>query len=349
MKPLLIGVDPGSTSAVAMMDFRGELISVQSGKNFPPREIISEIVETGKPVIVACDKAKIPSKVEKIANSMGAEKFTPEEDLGKERKRELGRGDNDHEKDAVASVKHAYKQLRPKIEKINELNEERPEEKAVVASKYFADELHEKQDSKDTVNNSDQEKGQKIGETAQSEQKSEGRNLEKWRRKAEKLESKVENLEEQVEDLQERLEFREQQRRNIQSKYDKLKSGKKDEMLKERELSKKKSIIQDKNNRIKELEQKLERTRIRETQYEKALNLIDDGGQILPIIDEETSKIPENAVTRSEDFQKKLIESGEKVFHIDEVEGVELLERIIVEDIPEQNFQEILEKYRDAR
>ena len=354
MKPVLVGVDPGSTSAVAILDFNGDMIHVRSGKNFPPREIISEIIENGKPVIVTSDKAKTPSKVEKIAKSVGAEKFEPDEDLSQERKRELGTGENSHEKDASAAVKHAYRQLKPKIRKIEELDEERSGEKSEIASKYFSDQIPVAQDQESREDNRKEEKEDEVeaennGRSESSTHDSGDSHDDRWRRKSQRLERKVENLEEQVEDLKEKLEFREQQRRNLQSKYDKLKAGKKDEMLKERELSRKIAELKEKKQRIDELEQELENTRIRETQYEKAVDILDEGGEILPLISEETEKIPEKAATRSEDLRDSLISQGEKIYHVDELEGVELMNRMVVRELPDENPGEIIEKYRDAR
>lgn len=353
MKPVLVGIDPGSTSSVAILDFEGELVHVRSGKNFPPREIISEIIENGKPVIITSDKAKTPSKVDKIAKSVGAEKFEPEEDLSQERKRELGTGENSHEKDASAAVKHAYKQLKSKIRKVEELEEEREAEKSEIASKYFSDQLvgteyPENPEGQEKSKDKSEKPGSSEGSKS-SVDGSENINGRRWRRKAERLEKKVENLEEQVEDLEEKLEFREQQRRNLQSKYDKLKAGKRDEILKERELSRKNADLKEKNQRIENLEKELENTRIREKQYEKAVDILDAGGHILPLIGEEADKIPEKAATRSKDLRDRLISQGEKIYHVNELEGVELLNRIVVRELPEENPDEIIEKYRDAR
>ncbi len=352
MKPVLVGVDPGSTSAVAVLDFDGKFAHIKSSKNFPPRKIISEVIEHGKPVIVTSDKAKTPSKVDKIANSLGAEKFEPEEDLSQERKRELGEGENSHEKDASAAAKYAYKQLKPKIRKIEELEEEREEEKSEIASRYFSGQLTgTNKENSGSVEGSDESKRERQNQEVSegSEDESEAVDGEKWMQKSRKLENKVENLEEHVEDLQEKLEFREQQRRNLQSKYDKLKAGKRDEVLKERELSRKNAELKEKNQKIEQLEQQLEKTRIREKQYEKAVDILDSGGEILPLIDKETGKIPEKAATRSGDLRDRLISQGEKIYHVDELDGVELLDRIVVDELPEENPGDIIEKYRDAR
>jgi len=351
MKPLIVGVDPGSTSAVAMVDFNSDVVGLESGKNFPPREIISKIIETGKPVIVTSDKAKIPSKVEKIANSVGAKKFIPEEDLSSERKRELGSGENSHEEDAVAAALHAYKQLRSNIDKIEELSGEMEMdmEKSEIASRYFSDELPTPGSEEETQEA--EKKEEKTEENIQGEQKQDSDpDPELYRRRAEKLETKVRNLEEQVEDLKNRLEFREQQRRNIQSKYDKLKDGKKEEMLKEQEISKREGIINDKEEKIEELEEKFQRSRIREKQYEKALELIAEGGQLLPIIDENFEESPDASVTRSEELRDELRSQGEKIFHVDEVEGVELLEKFVVDgEELDEDPDDIIEKYRNSR
>lgn len=349
MKPVIVGVDPGSTSAVAVIDFKGDIIKLESSKNFPPREIISRIIETGKPVIVTSDKAKIPSKVEKIANSVGAEKFIPEEDLSVDRKRELGSGENSHEEDAVAAALHAYKQLRSNIDKIGELSDEMELEESEIASRYFSDELPTPRSEEETQEDNEEDEKAEEQVQEQPDQDSEP-DPELYRRREEKLKTKVRNLEEQVEDLKNRLEFREQQRRNIQSKYDKLKDGKKEEMLKKQEISKREGIIREKEEKINDLEEKLQRSRIREKQYEKALDLIAEGGQLLPIIDEKLEEIPEGSVTRSEELRDRLRSQGEKIFYIEEVEGVELLERFVVDrEELDEDPDDIIEKYRNSR
>lgn len=137
-EPLFVGVDPGSTSAVAAVNLEGELELLESARELPKHEIIKMIIETGKPVVVACDTEKMPSTVEKVASSLGARKFEPEEDLPKQRKQELGKGDNSHEKDAAASAYHAFKQYRRRVRKIKKRQQETGEDLDKVAENYFA-------------------------------------------------------------------------------------------------------------------------------------------------------------------------------------------------------------------
>lgn len=118
-KPLIIGIDPGNTTAVAALNLEGETELLVSQLEFSHHEIINSIIETGYPLVIATDKEEIPSTVEKIAASVGAKRFTPENDLSKQRKEELGEGDNSHEKDAYAAALHASKRMSKQIRKIN--------------------------------------------------------------------------------------------------------------------------------------------------------------------------------------------------------------------------------------
>lgn len=329
MKPLIVGVDPGSTSAVALIDFNGEIIHLKSSKNFPPREIITEIVENGKPVILTSDREETPSKVEKIATSVGAHQFEPEEDLSQERKRQLGEGENSHEQDASAAALHAYKQLRDKIGKIREVSEEEEMDADQVAERYFSP------DKKLVPEDGEEEESETGGEYSH------------FRKKSQRLEDKVEKLQAEVEDLQERLEFREQQRRELQSKYDKLKAEKQDELLKDEEVKKRDEKIREKQEKISELQEKLKKSGIREKQYQKAIEELEKGSEILPLVEDE-SPGTEPFVTRSKDLRDRLRSKGGKVYHVDEVEGVELGDRFILSNINE-DVKDIVEKYRESR
>lgn len=137
---LIVGIDPGSTSGIAAFNLDGELVLLESQKEFSHDEIIRKLIDTGKPVVVTSDRAEMPSTAEKIASSLGAERFEPEEDLPREKKKELGKGENSHEKDAHASVLYAYNCLQKEIRKINQHSEESDSSRSEVAKKYFEDE-----------------------------------------------------------------------------------------------------------------------------------------------------------------------------------------------------------------
>ena len=136
-KPLIAGIDPGSTSAVAAINLEGEEVLLESRREFSRHEIIESLVETGFPVVVTSDQREMPETVEKIASSFGARKFEPENNLSRSRKQKLGKGKNSHEKDAYASALHAYKSLKKTITKINRASDRGDSEKKEIAEEFI--------------------------------------------------------------------------------------------------------------------------------------------------------------------------------------------------------------------
>ena len=348
MKPLIIGVDPGSTSAVSAIDFEGNKVFTTSRKNFPPSEIISEIVDNGRPVVIASDKAKFPSTVDKIARSLGAYRYTIENDMSSDRKQELGEGENSHEIDASAAARNAFKGLRDRIDTIEELSNEKELEKDKIAIRYFKDKL--------SALDSDQDKDEASEELSHDNQEEKversnsrgGENIGILKRENEILETKVDNLESQVADLKQQLNDEKESKEKWRSKYDRMRTETRKELMEERLLSKKKAEIKEKNKEVEKLNDKLKKASIREEQYLKALNLLEDGGKVFRLY-ESGGKDGEVFFTRSKDIEKILKQEGEEVFHVDELEGIELFDRIVLEERPKKDVREVLEDYRDDR
>lgn len=336
MKPVIIGVDPGSTSAVAAVDFDGNILLLKSGKNFPPRDIIQEIIETGKPVIVASDKSKTPSNVEKIATSLGAEIYEPEEDLESQRKTELGEGDNSHEVDASASAINAYNNMQREIKKIDDLVEQLGESRSTIAQKYFSEGPVRPQDDEEEPEPEKNDSKPVL-------------DREKDREKA-RMERTIENLEKHVDQLRSEKGEVEKRNRKLQKRVDELRSGEREEILKEREISKREGRIREKEKEIDRLEEELEQSRLREKQYRKALERVRNGAELVPVIDERHEHVPENAVTRSEEIKQKLKSRGFNIHLVEEVEGVELKRYVAVEEFPDpRDFKEVVDEYRESR
>ena len=334
---MIIGVDPGSTSAVAGIDLEGELELLESGKNFPPHEIIEKIVEAGKPVVVTSDKAKMPSNVDKIASSMGAETYVPDEDLDQEKKSELGRGDNSHEKDAVASAVNAYNNMQREIRKIEKYSEKLEEDRAVIADRYFSD--------KSLRPEEDEDKQEEEAIEVTESQPDESRDPEK-----ERMEAKIENLEEQVNELKSEIGEMEAENDRLRGKLEKVKEKARQEVLKEQEITKREALIKEKDEKIDELEEDLEKTEIREEQYRKAMEKLAEGGELIEIVTHRTDEVPDRTLTRSEELQEKLEARGFNIRHVEEVEAVEMERYAAVDDFPKaKNFRKVIDEYRESR
>ena len=119
---LIVGIDPGITTAYAILDIGGKLIKTNSSKNFELNQIISETIKIGKVVLVGTDKAKVPNLVYMFATKLGARIISPDEDLKVEEKRKMASGfsfEDGHQGDALAAALFAYKTSKPLLDKID--------------------------------------------------------------------------------------------------------------------------------------------------------------------------------------------------------------------------------------
>ncbi|MBI2130100.1 DUF460 domain-containing protein [Candidatus Woesearchaeota archaeon] len=157
-KLLVIGIDPGTTSAYAVFDINKNLIKKDYSKEHNISRIISEVMKLGKPLLVGSDKNPPSNFVVEFAAKTGAELIWPDKDLLVEEKKELSKDfiySNPHELDAVSSALFVFKRLAAlftkldifvkenKIENIeNELKEKVIREK--ISMKTALDEIKKK-------------------------------------------------------------------------------------------------------------------------------------------------------------------------------------------------------------
>ncbi len=110
-KPLIVGLDIGTTTGLSIHDLKKNLLYLRSKKHFSSSHIIKRITVFGRPLIIATDKKKVPHKIKKIASSFNAKIFSPDHDLTieeKERVVNISMKDT-HERDALAASLFAFK------------------------------------------------------------------------------------------------------------------------------------------------------------------------------------------------------------------------------------------------
>ena len=118
---LIVGVDPGTTTAVAILNLKGEVLDVTSGKDLSLPKLIEHVLSFGHPVLIATDKKTPPEFVLKVKKAFQATLYTPKEDISIKRKLSLVNGykcENDHERDALAAAVEAYRHYKNKLENI---------------------------------------------------------------------------------------------------------------------------------------------------------------------------------------------------------------------------------------
>ena len=125
---LIVGIDPGVTTGIAILDTKLNVLLVESKKHFSKDEIIKRILEFGDPIIISCDVKKPPTLVKKIASAFNAKLIAPKEDLKIKKKFRLikefgfnGKIANRHERDSLAAAIFALNEVRALFDRIDYL------------------------------------------------------------------------------------------------------------------------------------------------------------------------------------------------------------------------------------
>ena len=118
---LIVGIDPGTTTAVAAVDLDGNLLHLASSRQMNMGDVVESLCHVGKPLIIASDVQEMPYSVEKIRRAFSAVAYTPKQDVSVETKVELTAAfpyGNDHERDALSAALDAYRQYRHKFQNL---------------------------------------------------------------------------------------------------------------------------------------------------------------------------------------------------------------------------------------
>lgn len=126
-KGLILGIDPGMTCGLAVLDLNANLLSLRSEKELTRNDIIKETSNYGVPVYICSDVYPPPEFVKKLCKSVNAKLFSPSHTMSVAEKREVTRkfleGKNlkvkdSHQRDALASAIKAYQALKNKFEQV---------------------------------------------------------------------------------------------------------------------------------------------------------------------------------------------------------------------------------------
>ncbi len=88
-KGLIVGIDQGTTTAVAIVDLKGVFVGMKSKKDFSQSEQQEYIQSFGQPLLIAVDVSKIPALVQKLGASFIVRVEAPQKDLGRLEKSEV--------------------------------------------------------------------------------------------------------------------------------------------------------------------------------------------------------------------------------------------------------------------
>lgn len=119
-KRTIVGFDPGTTSAIAVLDLDRNVLLLKSMRNAGFDEIVEEVGSAGKPIVIACDVSPAPEVVRKLAASFDAYLSIPEMDMEVGEKTRLARAyapEDNHQRDSLAAALGSAGRLNGLLEK----------------------------------------------------------------------------------------------------------------------------------------------------------------------------------------------------------------------------------------
>jgi len=126
-RKLIVGIDPGIVTGLAILDMNGNVLTLHSGKNLSRRHVLRIVYQYGTPILVAVDTAKPSDYAKKLAAMIGAVLYYPDKDLSISEKSEIAvkvsreQGivvKDPHMRDALAAAYKSFIQLKPKLDRV---------------------------------------------------------------------------------------------------------------------------------------------------------------------------------------------------------------------------------------
>jgi len=256
---VIVGIDPGTTTAVVVLGLEGEVLDVLSTRTADTAAVVEWIVERGRPLLVAADVTPMPGTVEKIRRSFDAAGWTPDRDLPvdvkKHRTREVGY-DNDHERDAIAAALGAYDAHVDQFERVAAKVPPR-QELGTVLSRVIADEESVEAVLEDLQDDDTDEEEQH--EHVERELTAEERRIKQLDGQVERLQDHVETLEKTIEAKDDRIDDLEDELSNARREERREARERREVTRLERENDRLERELESERETVEELEGKLER------------------------------------------------------------------------------------------
>jgi predicted RNase H-like nuclease (RuvC/YqgF family) len=258
--PVVVGVDPGTTTAVAVVGLDGGVLEVMSSRTADTAAVVEWIIERGRPMVVAADVTPMPETVEKLRRSFDAAEWVPDRDLPVDEKLHRTRNegyDNDHERDAAAAALSAYDAHADQFERVAaKVPGER--DLGTVLGRVLSEETSVEAVLADLA--TDEAGGDGPAERPSSAGPS------RERRRIRRLEARVERLEGHVDDLEETVERKDERIAEYEAELADVRREERREARErqlvqrlERETERLERERDDAEERVTELEDKLER------------------------------------------------------------------------------------------
>jgi len=256
---VVVGIDPGTTTAIAIADLEGEILDVHSTRTADTAAVIEWIIERGRPLLVAADVTPMPETVEKIRRSFDAAGWVPETDLPIDTKKHRAPGhsyENDHERDAVAAALSAIDDHEDQFERIARKVPPRLDEGEITA-RVLAEEVSVETVVRELTDTEDED---------DEESTHEPRELTEDEKRIRELEAQVDRLQEYVDELESTVERKDDRIAELEDELSEARREERKEARERREVARLRRETNrlererdERDERITELEDKLAR------------------------------------------------------------------------------------------
>ncbi|MHA2231575.1 MAG: DUF460 domain-containing protein [Candidatus Hodarchaeales archaeon] len=260
---VIVGLDPGMTVGLSVIDLQGKILEVTSRREFSTSAIVRAIGKFGKPVIIAADVRPIPSMVEKIARTFGATLIGPRQaeiPVAEKRQRienfrELC--SSSHERDSLFAALNALDDISHSLKRTREVVRERyPElvhslaeiERKIILGQSIESATH-------SLRQTPISPGVVTETGVPTESRSELRErIESQQALLQKKDQEVENLKLEIDILHKELQKAERARSDTFEKLNKLQRRRSSKIDRDRKISEKNKEISRLRKKIKEQE-----------------------------------------------------------------------------------------------
>ncbi|AQL43014.1 hypothetical protein BV210_09925 [Halorientalis sp. IM1011] len=303
---VIVGIDPGTTTAAAVVDVHGEVLDVFSTRTADTAAVIEWIIERGRPIVVAADVEPMPETVEKIRRSFEAAAWIPTSDLPvdekKHRTREEGY-DDDHQRDALAAALSAFDAHEDQFERVAEKVPPQHDLGEVLARVVAGEESVEAVLS-DLERDPDDEE-----ETTEHTV----RELTAEEKKIKRLEARVDRLEDHNEDLKETIARKDDRIEEYEQELSEARREERREARERREITR----LERENERLeRELDEERERVEKLESKLDrlKALWKLDHS-DFADVSEKQADLVPVKVI---EEFTRDAIEHADEAYGLAE-------------------------------
>ncbi|MFW9853217.1 MAG: DUF460 domain-containing protein [Candidatus Thorarchaeota archaeon] len=128
LRRLIVGIDPGLTVGLSILDLSGRVLKIESYREATRGQIIRQITRYGKPTLICVDVYPYPSYVEKISATLNSKLYTPRSVMTVSEKNDIARKiamqqgimvKNAHQRDSLASAYRGYTKYKAEFDKID--------------------------------------------------------------------------------------------------------------------------------------------------------------------------------------------------------------------------------------